>query len=168
MTTGGKLLTGLLTALFCIAYAVVSHYVVAGNDGQAWVGWLYLAQHAGVNALLGVVFGRTLIGGREPLVTRFAALVHEDMTPALLKYTRRVTMAWTLYFLATTLLSLLLFFFGPIEVWSVFVNILPLPLLAAMFVIENEVRKRVLPPEQQVGILGAIRAFRAFRAGSRP
>jgi uncharacterized membrane protein len=129
------------------------------------VGWLYFIQHVGINAVLGMVFGRSLIRRREPLVTVFARLIHETMTPELLRYTRQVTLAWTLFFLASVAVSILLFACAPIAVWSVFANILALPLVATMFVVENEVRKRVLPPRDQVGILAAVRAFRAsFRS----
>jgi uncharacterized membrane protein len=83
------------------------------------------------------------------------------MTPALLRYTRQVTLAWTLFFLSSAALSILLFFFASTEAWSVFANILALPLVAVMFVAENEVRKRVLPPQDRVGILATVRAFRA-------
>ncbi len=94
-------------------------------------------------------------------MTALARLVHEEMTPELLGYTRRVTAAWTAFFLAMAALSILLFAFAPIEVWSVFANLLAMPLVAVMFIVENEVRKRVLPLRDQVGILAAVRAFRA-------
>lgn len=125
------------------------------------VGWLYFIQHVSVNAVLGMIFGRSLLRRHEPLVTTLARLVHEEMTPELLRYTRWVTVAWTAFFVASAVLSILLFAFAPIEAWSVFANILALPLVAAMFIIENEVRKRVLPPRDQIGILAAVRAFRA-------
>lgn len=137
--------------------------------GLAWawprlhnpVGWLYFIQHVSVNAVLGMIFGRSLLRRHEPLVTALARLVHEEMTPELLGYTRRVTAAWTAFFLAMAALSILLFAFAAIEVWSVFANLLAMPLVAVMFIVENEVRKRVLPPRDQVGILAAVRAFRA-------
>lgn len=152
-------------AILVFAWAVASHYLIGIYRAAAWVDWLYLIQHVGVNVALGWLFGRTLIGGRRPLVTMFAAHAHKAMTPLLLRHTRRATLAWTLFFFAMAALSVLLFFLAPIVVWSVFANILPVPLVAAMFVAENEVRKRVLPPEDQVGILAA---FRAFRSGMRP
>ncbi len=125
---------------------------VVGTLAWAWprlhnpVGWLYFIQHVSINAVLGMIFGRSLLPGHEPLVTALARLVHKEMTPELLRYTRQVTVAWTVFFLASAALSVLLFVFAPIKAWSVFANILALPLVAAMFIVENEVRKRILPP----------------------
>jgi uncharacterized membrane protein len=83
------------------------------------------------------------------------------MSPALLRYTRQVTAAWTLFFFGSAVISAGLFFFAPIEAWSVFANILSLPLIGIMFLVENEVRKRTLPKSDQVGLIGTIRAVRA-------
>lgn len=160
-----ELATGLLAGTLFVAYAAVSHYLVGINKTGTWVHWLYLLQHVGINLVLGLMFGRSLTGGREPLVTTVASLVHEVMTPVLLRYTRQVTVAWTIFFFAMAVVSILLFLLAPIGVWSVFANILTLPLVALMFIAENEVRKRILPAEDQIGILGALRAFRAnFRS----
>jgi uncharacterized membrane protein len=124
-------------------------------------GWLYFLQHFGANAALALVFGRTLAAGHRPLITVVAAMVHEEMSPAMLRYTRQVTAAWTLFFFGSAVISAGLFFFAPIEAWSVFANILSLPLIGIMFLVENEVRKRTLPKSDQVGLIGTIRAVRA-------
>lgn len=123
--------------------------------------WLYFLQHFGINAALALMFGRTLLDGQRPLVTVVAAMAHDEMSPELLRYTRQVTVAWTLFFVGNALASTLLFFFAPIELWSLFANILSMPLVGAMFLIENEVRKRTLPKRDQVGLLGTIRAVSA-------
>lgn len=164
----GAVLSALVAGALCIAWALAAHYIVGMQAAGPWAGWINLGQHVGFNLILGAVFGRTLIGRRDPLVTGLARLLHERMTPALLRYTRQVTVAWTLFFLGSAALSVLLFLLAPIETWSVFANILMLPLVALMFVAENEVRKRVLPPEDQVGILAAVHAFRAYRARTKP
>ena len=142
---------------------------IAGLAALAWawprlqnpVSWLYFLQHVSINGALGLVFGRSLVMQRRPLCTVLAEVVHEKMTPALVRYTRQVTVAWTLFFVLCAVISALLFFLAPIEAWSVFANILMLPLVGAMFIVENEVRKRVLPPQDHVGVLAAVRAFRA-------
>jgi uncharacterized membrane protein len=141
--------------------------VVLGGLVWAWprlqnpVSWLYFLQHISITGVLGLIFGRSLVRQRQPLCTVFAEVVHEKMTPAVIRYTRQVTIAWTLFFVACATISVLLFFLAPIEAWSVFANILMLPLVGAMFIVENEVRKRVLPPQDHVGVLAAVRAFRA-------
>lgn len=162
MKAGSGTMFGALAAgVGIVAFAVGSHWLVGMNVAGRWAAWLNFAQHFGFNAFMAFVFGRTLRAGRVPLVTRLAALVHERMTPVLAAYTRQVTVAWTLFFLACAVLSALLFAFAPIDRWSIFANILPVPLVALMFVAEYEVRKRVLPPEDIVGILETFRAFRA-------
>lgn len=160
----GWLLSGTVLA----AWALGFHYLVGIARVGVWVDRLVLVQHVGVNATLGFLFGRTLVAGRRPLVTGLAGLLHETPSPALLVYTRRVTVAWTLFFLALAVLSLLLFFFAPIELWSFFANILTLPLVTLMFVVEYVVRKRVLPATERAGFLAAVQAYRSHRAGMKP
>jgi uncharacterized membrane protein len=123
--------------------------------------WLYFLQHFGINAALALMFGRTLLDGHRPLVTVVAAMAHDEMSPELLRYTRQVTVAWTLFFVGNALASTLLFFFAPTELWSMFANILSMPLVGLMFLVENEVRKRTLPKRDQVGLLGTVRAVSA-------
>ncbi len=141
--------------------------VVAGLLAWAWpwlqrhVAWLYFLQHVGVNGALGLLFGVTLIAPRQPLCTAIAALLHPRMTPLVARYTRQVTVAWTIFFTAMVGVSVILFAAAPVEVWSVFANLLTFPLVGLMFVVENEVRKRVIPPEDRVGMVEAAAAFRA-------
>ncbi len=128
--------------------------------------WIFLLQHAGMYALLCGAFGRTLRAGRTPMVTGFANLMHRALSPALIRYTRSVTWAWAVYFGSTAALSLLLFWLAPIAVWSVFANLLGIPLLVLMFVGEYAVRCAVLPPADRAGPLAAIRAYRQASSGS--
>ena len=130
--------------------------------------WVFLAQHAGMQALLGLAFGRTLRAGQVPLVSRFAAVVHGTLSPALARYTRQVTWAWTVYFAAMTALSLLLFWLAPIAVWSAFANLLNLPLVVLMFIGEYIARLCLLQPADRAGPLEAIRAFRQAGTGAAP
>ncbi len=114
----------------------------------------------GSNLLLGAMFGRTLAGGREPLCGRFARLIHgAALPPAVDRYTRQVTVAWTAFFLVLAALSAGLYFAGRIEAWSILANFLTLPLVAAMFLVEYAVRLRVLPDWRRGSILDGVRAF---------
>lgn len=123
------------------------------------VGWLYFIQHVATNLLLCIGFGRTLLGTRQPMCTRIAAVMHREVSPALARYTRHVTLAWTLFFALTVTVSVLLFAFGSLTAWSTFANLLTLPLVALMFAAEYAVRLWVLP-EDRSSILDAIRAYR--------
>ncbi|HEC27332.1 MAG TPA: hypothetical protein ENI67_07980 [Gammaproteobacteria bacterium] len=97
-----------------------------------------------VNGVLLWFFASTLVSGRTPLVTRFASLMRDDMPLAVLVYTRRATIAWTIYFLVMLIVSILLAFYAPIETWSFFSNILSYVLLLLMFLAEFTVRRMLL------------------------
>jgi uncharacterized membrane protein len=135
--------------LYGISGWLLAHYI-----------WVFFLQHAGMYALLCAAFGRTLWGGQTPMISRFAQIVHGSLSPALARYTRSVTWAWTLYFGAIAGLSLLLFWLAPVAAWSAFANLLGIPLLVLMFVGEYAVRCYVLPPTDRTGPLDAIRAWR--------
>ncbi len=146
----------------CLAGAAIL-YAISGWLVQHY-NWVFLLQHAGIQALLGLAFARTLRAGQVPMVSRFAAVIHGPLSPALARYTRQVTWAWTLYFAVMTGLSLLLFWLAPVAVWSAFANLLNLPLLILMFAAEYVVRLFLLAPSDRAGPLEAIRAYR--QAGS--
>ena len=140
----------------------------AGAAFLLWMGWdalerqftnVFFVEHVGTNLLLAAMFGRTLAGACEPLCTRFARLLHGPLSPEEVRYSRQVTLAWTLFFLALAALSSLLFLGGHVAAWSILANFLTLPLVAAMFVVEYAVRRRVLPGGQRAGILDGLRAF---------
>jgi uncharacterized membrane protein len=121
--------------------------------------WVYFLQHVATNAMLAAVFGRTLGAGRQPLCARFAAMAHGELDERMARYTRQVTVAWTVFFAVTAVLSVLLFAAAPIAAWSVFANLLTLPLLGLMFAVEYAVRLRRLPDIRHVGILGTMRLY---------
>jgi uncharacterized membrane protein len=120
---------------------------------------VYLLQECGMDGLLAVGFGRSLRAGETPLCTRLADRLHGPLTPAERRYTRQVTLAWTLLFVALMLTTLALYLAAPLAVWSAFVNFVSFPLIMAMFVAELAVRRRVLPPADRGGILAAVRVY---------
>lgn len=80
---------------------------------------LYFVQHLGTNLALGTLFGISLLGERQALVTQFALLAHNGkISPAQARYTRQVTLAWTLFFFVTAALSIGLFGWAPPAAWS--------------------------------------------------
>jgi uncharacterized membrane protein len=143
-----------LVVLLCIALWA------AWPELENHFGLVYWLQNVGMQLILFVTFGRTLIAGRQPLCTRFAQAVHVLVTPQHEIYARQVTIAWTFFFAAMALVSTLLFFLAPLATWSVFANFLTLPLVALMFIAEYWVRRWVLPDLQYMHILDAVRAYR--------
>jgi uncharacterized membrane protein len=59
--------------------------------------------------------------------------MHDDVHGELALYTRRVTFAWCCFFALQLALSISLFCFAPLVVWSTFVNLLDIPLVVTMF-----------------------------------
>ena len=120
-----------------------------------------LAMHVGVYLGLLWLFARTLRHGREPLVTGIARRVRGVLPPEVVGYTRRVTQAWCIFFACMAVASVVLFLFAPLPAWSLFANLLNLPLVAAMFVAEYLVRITRFRHLQHFPITAAARAFRA-------
>ncbi|WP_277189680.1 hypothetical protein [Caballeronia sp. BR00000012568055] len=125
----------------------------------AHFGWGLYLEHVCFNLALAWMFGRTLAAGREPLVTQFARMVHGTLEPRIARYTRRVTVAWTAFFIGIALVSTALFALASIVTWSTFANYLALPLVAVMFIGEYACRRIALPGVQQSGILDSVRAY---------
>lgn len=133
--------------------------------------WFYLLEHAGTNLMLGGVFGATLLHKQVPLCTRIAQIVHSEELPgSVARYTRQVTLAWTVFFLANASVSIALFLFAPLTVWSTYANILTAPLVALVFLVEYAIRVRTMPAEFHSTIVASIAAFwlRQYGSANRP
>ena len=139
---------GAFVALVCASPFMMQHFE-----------WLYFAQHLGVHAALAMVFGSTLMPHRTPLCTKLAAWVHDDVTePSLWRYTRGVTVAWTIYFTVVCIASIALFVGAPFTSWTWFSTVGSLVGTAAMFAIENFARRFFLPAKDRIGLLRTIEA----------
>lgn len=137
----------------------------AREDLAASTRWVLLMEHVGINLALGLGFGRTLVSGSKPLVSRLAEMVHGNLSPLQARYTRGATLAWTAFFGLLALASVLLFALAPVPVWSAFVNLLTLPLVIAMFAGEYLVRVVLLPRGERAGFFEAMGAYRRMVAG---
>lgn len=124
---------------------------------------IYFIQHIALFSVLTLWFGRSLFGQRQAICTHFARFDQPVMNERVVRYTRRITLAWTLFFMAMVCTSIGLFLFTDVRIWSIFVNFLSLPLVALMFVIEYAVRCQQLP-EGKTGITSAFRAYRQAMA----
>ncbi len=144
--------------------AAAGALVLARERLGAGTHWVLLAQHVGINAMMALVFARTLAPGAVPLISRLAAMVHGELTPRLVRYTRAVTWAWVIFFALTVAVTLVLFAFAPLPVWSGFVNLLSMPLLGAMFVGEYAVRVLLIPREERSTLFKSVAAWRSLSA----
>jgi len=82
------------------------------------------------------------------------------------RYTRQVTLAWSLFFAAMVVVSVGLFIWAPLPVWSAFATLLGGPLIAVVFVVEILVRRWVLPNEARSSLGETVRAWRVHRSDS--
>jgi len=122
----------------------------------------YPIPYLAVYLFLLFLFGRTLKPGREPLVTRIATHVQGELPAYMVDYTRRVTWAWCVFFAGMAVTSMLLFVLAPLPIWSVFNNLLNLPLVMAMYLGENAWRLWRYPDFPHASIATVFRAFRNF------
>ena len=152
---GGQRLLGAIAALVVAGLCVQAAMGVAVSAAM-----LYLAQHAGIHLFLAVGFGSTLRAGHTPLITTLAARVHRELTPAMVVYTRKVTLAWVLYFAAMAGISLVLFAFAPFDTWALFANLLTPCSVVLMFGGEHLLRYRLHPEFERTSIADAIRSYR--------
>jgi uncharacterized membrane protein len=82
-------------------------------------------------------FGYTLLPGQQAILTTVVNAVRGPLPPELIVHTRRVTFAWCCFFAAQLLVSAALYLFAPLDVWSFFVNVLNLPIVVLMFIVEG-------------------------------
>jgi uncharacterized membrane protein len=115
--------------------------------------------HATAYLFLLWYFGRTLARGREPIITRLARNLHGTLQPEMELFTRKLTIAWCVFFAAQVIASALLFAFAPLNAWSLFINLLNLPLLAIMFAGQFVYRMVRHPDFPRTSVWRVIEAF---------
>lgn len=160
MTTAARSRSPFLAALPIVLVPLVFHVVIVitsraplalTSAGLFKISFVTAAAltHWGLYASLLASFALTLRRGHTPLITAMAYKLHGAAIPdELIVYTRRVTIAWCCFFAAQLCTSVLLFCLAPLTVWSFFVNVLDIPLVATMYAAEYAIRIRVLrdPP----------------------
>jgi uncharacterized membrane protein len=169
--------------LFLLALVILRRHTIAAVLGIGVLAALWLAvlgakrlapALSGFYPLSSVVvygsllwmFGRTLGPGQQPLATRLALRVHGTLPPEIERYTRQVTWAWTFFFAGTICTSVLLFAYASLSTWSIFANVLGIPLLVLMFVVEYAFRLWRFPDFPHVSLLATPRLFGDFRRRS--
>ena len=121
--------------------------------------------HGAVNFILLTVFGSSLLPGRVPLITTVSQrLSSRPLTTELLRYTRSVTLAWCFFFALELIASFLLLLLAPLQVWSLFVNVLTMPLVALMYVVEYTYRRSRFRYHEHRTILQVIELFSSGEA----
>ncbi len=118
--------------------------------------WSDVIQQCAAYAVVSLSFARSLFGGRVPICTQMSDKLHGPLTPVEIAYTRKATVAWTVFYALLAAVILILFFTASLRIWSVFVNFVSFGIIGLMFIADHAVRRRVLP-HRPGGILAALR-----------
>jgi uncharacterized membrane protein len=145
-----------LLALLC---AGALYYLATGEHGRIGLLAVNGLSNASLNLFLLWLFGRTLVQGREPLISQISRHINGELKPEVAGYTRIVTQVWCVFFVLEVVISLLLYVFAPVAAWSFFINVLNLPLLVLMFVGEKAYRTLRFPNHPRTSILKAIEVY---------
>jgi uncharacterized membrane protein len=149
-----------------LAVVVVTGIAAIGLAWPAAARILPLACQLAVCLALAWLFARTLLPGREPLVTRLARAVHGELPPPIEAYTRNVTVAWSAFLFVLAGSSVLLYALAPLPAWSLFANLLFVPLIAAMFLAEYAWRTLRYPWYAHATLAQSVSAFHRLREGA--
>lgn len=121
-----------VAAISVIAISLLS-LILISTLGQPHPEIVFGLPHIASNLWLLWLFGRTLKKDRIPLITTIATRVRGMLSQELLVYTRRVTTAWCIFFIAQIVISITLYISSPLYFWSAFINVLNFPLIVIMF-----------------------------------
>lgn len=125
--------------------------------------WLYFFQHVGAMVALGIMFGSTLRTHEEALCSRIAKFaIATPLDAYYFRYTWRVTLVWTVYFVASAIISVALFFLSTLEIWSLFAAILTPISVPVMFGCEYLIRLRALPNRPHFSIAQTIESYQKY------
>ncbi|HTU03807.1 MAG TPA: hypothetical protein VMG58_18375 [Candidatus Sulfotelmatobacter sp.] len=97
-----------------------------------------------VNGLLLAIFGLSL-RYPPPIVERLARLAYPELSPRAVRYIRRVTIAWCLFFAGNAGTALWTSLWASDRVWFYYNGVVAYALAGLMFLGEWLVRRRVLP-----------------------
>lgn len=95
--------------------------------------------------LLLFIFGRTLLGGREPLITAIGEAARGPLSARMRNYTRRLTLLWCVVFVIMIIWSAILPWLEQPELWSWFTNVINYGVVGVLFVGEFILRKKLFP-----------------------
>jgi uncharacterized membrane protein len=152
----------LFVALACFAAAVL-YWIGQWRGGNSGVyGWVYavagvvaglsnnVADLAALAPALGylmamIVFARTLMPGKEPLITMYCRLAFGYMPDECVAYTRRLTVLWTFLLGGFALANIAMVLLAQVNTWLVAWSAVSIATMAAVFVGEHVLRRILYP-----------------------
>lgn len=135
----GRTLEGLAPAAWTGAAVLMILSVVVwfANDERVLRLW-----PVGMNISLLLVFGGSLLRP-PPMIERFARLLHPDLPPDGVRYTRRVTQAWCAFFVVNGAIAAYTAFATSRETWVLYNGLIAYVLVGALFCGEWLVRRHL-------------------------
>jgi uncharacterized membrane protein len=122
-----------------------------------------------IYAALAAWFGRTLLPGRQPLISAVARLERGQLEPELASYTRGLTAVWSAFFAVMAVASAALAALADAATWSLATNGVNYLLMALLFFGEYVYRRVRYSRYPHASLARMIRImFTAGRAGRRP
>ncbi|MFB4392663.1 MULTISPECIES: hypothetical protein [unclassified Pseudomonas] len=123
----------------CMAVAALAFCVLLGlSDSPQLLRWYPVL----INAFMLVWFGSSLLHGM-PVAERLARLREPQLPAQGVRYTRRVTQVWCLFFLVNGLIAAGLTLWAPLAWWTLYNGLLAYAAMGLLFVGEWLVRERV-------------------------
>lgn len=95
-----------------------------------------------ISGMLLALFGLSLKFG-PPMVERLARLREPDLPDVAVRYTRKVTQVWMLFFLSNGLVVVVLNMWAPLSWWTLYTGLISYGLIGLLFTVEWLVRQRV-------------------------
>ncbi|EIK96918.1 hypothetical protein PMM47T1_09671 [Pseudomonas sp. M47T1] len=95
-----------------------------------------------ISSLLLALFGLSLRHGM-PMAERLARLSEPTLPDVAIAYTRKVTQAWSLFFLGNGLIAAALTLWAPLSWWTLYTGLIAYGLMGLLFAAEWLIRQRV-------------------------
>ncbi|SDZ13093.1 hypothetical protein [Pseudomonas sp. NFIX28] len=95
-----------------------------------------------ISGFMLMLFGLSLKYG-PPIVERLARLSEPQLPEKAIRYTRQVTIAWSVFFLFNGLLAAALTLWAPLSWWTLYNGLIAYGLMGLLFAIEWLLRQRV-------------------------
>lgn len=103
---------------------------------------LFKVYPAIVSFSLATVFLLSLTGQNTPVIETIARLKEGELTDTVIRYTRRVTLAWIIFFVLNASVSLYTLFYCELEFWTLYNGLISYILIGLMFSLELLIRRR--------------------------
>ncbi|PMZ78614.1 hypothetical protein [Pseudomonas sp. FW305-70] len=125
-------------SLWMATVAMVFCLLLALFDSPALLRWYPVL----ISAFMLVLFGSSLTFG-PPIVERLARVREPQLPAEGIRYTRQVTVAWSVFFLCNGVCAAALTLWAPLSWWTLYTGLISYGLIGLMFAIEWLIRLRV-------------------------